>query len=377
MDRRWISRAWAMVAIAATLSANAVLLAAPPWEKLLSFKRVEAEPGKVYRITEDNGPWMIIACSFSGDGAQEQAVELTFELRKKYKLEAYVHAMRFDIGETLGRGVDRFGGAVKMKPQRGAELQEIAVLVGNYPAIDTQEAQETLQKIKFMRPECLTLREGKKTNASLAGLRTIQQQVLPDNNEKKRKGPMGHAFVTTNPLLPKEYFAPRGLDDLVVKMNEKVEHSLLSCPGRYTVQVAHFTGKVVLDQKEINAITNGTKEMKSHLAEAADKAHRMTVALRRKGYEAYEFHDRYASIVTVGSFNAVGAPRPDGKIEIDPQIHSLIKTFSAEPGPDGQIQPKHITEGKKRIPFDIQPIPVEVPRRSIAATLSRDRTARR
>jgi len=32
--------------------------------------------------------------------------------------------------------------------------------------------------------------------------------------------------------------------------------------------------------------------MKSKLHAAADKAHRLTVALRKQGVEAYEFHDR-------------------------------------------------------------------------------------
>jgi len=49
--------------------------------------------------------------------------------------------------------------------------------------------------------------------------------------------------------------------------------------------------------------------MKSELEAAAEKAHRLAKALRMKGYDAYEFHDRYASIVTVGSFNSAGTPR--------------------------------------------------------------------
>ena len=43
--------------------------------------------------------------------------------------------------------------------------------------------------------------------------------------------------------LPREYFVPKGVDDFVAKMNQGVEHSLLDCPGRYTVQVATFRGK--------------------------------------------------------------------------------------------------------------------------------------
>ncbi len=91
----------------------------------------------------------------------------------------------------------------------------------------------------------------------------------------------------------------------------------------------------------------------------------MTVALRTKGYEAYEFHDRFASIVTVGSFNSVGTPRSDGKIEINPMIHQLMQVFAAKPM-GGELVPKQVIG----ILCDIQPIPVEVPKRSISRELA-------
>ena len=53
--------------------------------------RVEADPDRPYPVKEENGPWMIMACSFSGDGAEKQAKDLALELRKRYKLEAYTH----------------------------------------------------------------------------------------------------------------------------------------------------------------------------------------------------------------------------------------------------------------------------------------------
>jgi hypothetical protein len=284
--------------------------------------------------------------------------------------------MHFEFGQTNGLGVDRYGGPVRMRYQRGEDTREIGVLVGNYPAVDDPDAQETLKRVKYMRPETLELQEGKKTNSTLAGLRYIQKQILPSNSEKRNRGTMSHAFITTNPVLPKEFFAAKGLDPFVAKMNEDVEFSLLKCPGKYTVQVAHFTGRVIIDQKEIHAVQSGGKSLGSKLAEAADKAHRMTTALRRKGYEAYEFHDRAASIVTIGSFNQVGTPRQDGRIELDPKIHSIMKTFGAEqvtlPGQNSAtMKPKSIVEGRKQIPFDIQPIPVEVPKQSISAAYNR------
>jgi len=347
--------------------------AAPPWEKLLVFNRVEADPEKTYQITEENGPWMIMACSFSGEQAEQQARNLVYELRKRYKLPAYMHEVRFDFGEeTSGRGIDRYGAPRKMRYRRGGTLEEIAVLVGDYPYVDAPEAQRTLKKIKYSQPDCLKIDKGKSTTQSLAGWRLMQKHLQAAiGSVNKEKGPMGHAFVTTNPLLPREYYVPKGVSKLVLRMNKNVKHSLLDCPGRYSVQVAHFTGKVILDQDDIQAIESGEKKMKSSLDKAAEKAHKLTEALRAKGYEAYEFHDRYASIVTVGSFNSVGTPRPDGKTEINPNIHAIMKTFGADqtvlPGqPAGTLKPKLLAN----IPFDIQPIPVQVPRRSVSQKAS-------
>ncbi len=349
-----------------------IAAAAPPWERLLVLNRVEADPNKEYKLTETDGPWMITACSFSGDGAAEQARLLAYELRKRYKLPAYTHRVKFDLGNTYGRGINRFGDPIKMRYRRGPEHEEVAVLVGNYPAVDHPDAQQTLRKLKYTRPKCLEIKEGQSTNQTLAGWRWNQkkfQELIGSDN--KEKGPMGHAFVTTNPLLPKDYYAPKGVDKLVLKMNKGVKYSLLDCPGKYTVQVACFKGNVIIKQDEIQAIENG-KQIKSKLAEAAVKAHKLAEALRIKGWEAYEFHDRYTSIVTVGSFDSVGTPRADGKTEINPRVHAVMQTFGANqatlPGqPAGATSVKSLVG----IPFDVQPIPVQVPKRSISREISR------
>ena len=71
--------------------------AAPPWRNLVTFNRVDADPEKAYPLTEKNGPWMIMAVTFSGEGAAEDAQALVYELRKRYKLPAYTHEMTFDF----------------------------------------------------------------------------------------------------------------------------------------------------------------------------------------------------------------------------------------------------------------------------------------
>ena len=139
------------------------------------------------------------------------------------------------------------------------------------------------------------------------------------------------------------------------------------------MQVATFTGEVIINQSEIQAIERGIKpgpeSTKQGLASAAEKAHQLTEALRLKGYEAYEFHDHNASLVTVGSFDSVGTPRADGKIEINPMAYRIIELFRARPvqfaGGSGALQPRSLVG----IFFDVQPILVEVPKRSISRQL--------
>lgn len=355
----------------------ATLAEAAPWEQLLTHKPVDCDPNKDYTVGEDNGPWMIMASGFSGDGAEQQAKELVLELRKKYKLPAYLYHKKFDYsGTTMGKGLDKYGNPVKMRHLRSREVDEIAVLVGDYASDDDPQAQDTLRKLKYnCTPDCLRTDGDRQTNADLAGFRSAMQQLLPKESSKRQRGPLGNAFLTKNPLLPEDYFVPKGLDPLVVKANEGVDHCLLDCPGKYTVQVAHFTGETFIDQAKVAAIESGRETYKSSLAEAADKAHRLTLALRSKGYEAYEFHDRCASVVTVGSFNSPGTPRDDGQIEINPQIQKIIETFRARPQnvpgrPPGTLVPRTLVN----IPFDIQPMPVEVPRRSVSAILARTST---
>ncbi|MBN2580088.1 MAG: hypothetical protein JXB10_13950 [Pirellulales bacterium] len=372
MNRKRIFRLLTLGGLGLMLGATA-LHAAPPWANWDIFKKVEADPQKSYALTESNGPWLIMACSFSGKGAEEQAQNLVIELRKRYKLPAYVHRARFNLEDVQGRGVNRYGAPPKMRYRHGNEIDEIAVLVGDYHSIDDAEGQKVLKKLKFTTPRCLEVKTDNPTNQTLAGWRKIQQDAQSFlGSDQKNKGPMGHAFITRNPLLPEECFASKGLDPLVLDMNKNVKHSLLDCPGKYSVQVATFKGQVLIDQKKIAQIERGEKSFDSGLAEAALKAHQLTEALRMKGYEAYEFHDRYASIVTVGSFDTVGTPLPDGRIDLHPTIVKIMRTFGTVgveiPGKAG---PQTAVQSLAGINFDIQPIPVIVPKRSISAEINR------
>jgi len=371
-----------VVAIVLCCLLNSSVSAAPVWQRLNLFRHIEAKRDKDYPLSEESGPWLILAVTFLGDRAEQQAHDLVYELRKEFKLLAYTHAVNFDFSKGIeGRSINQYGRPATMKYRRGKNYKEIAVLVGDFPSVDDPQAQKVLKRIKAAHPKSMEASKDKPSARPLGGYRQIQKQVLyvidsykrdkgqrnsQSARERLRHGPMAHAFLTTNPMLPREYFVPSGVDPLVVRMNKQVQHSLLECPGKYSVQVAAFKAQVVIDPKEIAAVESGAEKLDSHLAEAAQKAHDLTEALIAKGYQAYEFHDRYMSIVTVGSFNTVGTPRADGKIEINPRIHRIMETFGAKKIA-GAVSPKTIAG----IALDIQPVPVEVPKQSISAMYSR------
>ncbi len=390
---------WWMVA--GVLLAAAAAEAAAPWSNMLSLSGVPADPDKVYPLTESNGPWMVMACTFSGDGAEKQAKELVYELRKRYKLPAYSYNAQYDPGaaEGLGTGRGRHGNPTRWvyqkQKQSHPEVTEIVVLVGNYGAADDSEAQAALRTIKYAQPKCLEVKDGQPTNQTLIDWRQLQRQVYEKiGSEKKKLGPMRHAFITTNPMLPPEYFNTPGVDEQTLALNKDVPYSLLDCPGRYTVKVATFKGAEVIAPNQIQAIQDGREKMAGQLAEAAQKADKLATALRMKHWEAYQYHTRYSSIVTVGSFDSPGTPRRDGQIEPSPEIRQIIQVFMAESGDPFASDPHNDRYGMVQklgdtlksqglapqamptrpkycvgIPFDILPAAIPVPKRPMSMSL--------
>ena len=106
MFRLWAaSVAWALGATALFVTAAE----AAPFLDMFTPNRVKADPNEKYVLEQKNGPWMIMACSFSGEGAEKQADELVYELRSRYKLPAYAYKQTFDPGEAVSRCLDEKG----------------------------------------------------------------------------------------------------------------------------------------------------------------------------------------------------------------------------------------------------------------------------
>ena len=406
------------IVVVAALTLN-VWAAAPAaraqlWKQFVPVSHTEPVPKGDSTLTQDNGPWMIMAASFQGDGAEQQAQDLAQEFRQKQHLPAFVHDQTFDFsGENPGRGMDNYGAPVRRRYQH-EKVHEFAVLVGNFPKIDDPEAQKTLERVKTVQSDVFKL-DSDEAPSSLDQVRQASNAMLEKVGKQKQRGPMGTAFMTHNPLLPKEYFVPKGVDDFVAKMNKAVDHSLLDCPGKYTVQVATFRGKTVLQTNSKLPDSPAAfswpwqKDKSDALAEAAEDAHLLAEELRAHGFDAYEFHDRTESIVSVGSFNEVGQRGADGQIAATPQVQKIIETFSAaydtpadpisKVGNDASTQrrveeikqrfsdtlssqsngqvtpgmhPKHVKivqsgHQDRIVPIDVYPHTIDVPRRSISS----------
>src|SRR4029078_10059601 len=100
-----------------------------------------------YAMTQDSGPWLIVAASFSGSGAEKQAHDLAAELRDSFHLHAYVHEMDFKFSDDANAG-GNYGASNPGRFRRGDEARELAVLVGDFASIEGPDAQQMLARVK-------------------------------------------------------------------------------------------------------------------------------------------------------------------------------------------------------------------------------------
>jgi len=385
-------------------------------KRFIPVKKVAAQSEGDYSLTQSNGPWLVMASTFSGEGAEAQARELVLEFRQRFNLPAYAHAMQFDLSQgQVGRGVDKYGAPVRMKYRKGDRVQEWAVLVGDFPSIDDPEAQKLLRTIKTIQPTALDPNaRGGESAQSLGKVRTMQRLFVERLGANKQLGPMRTAFMARNPLLPQEYYVPKGVDKFVEKMNRGLPHSLLKNKKRYTVKVATFGGQGVLQgAKNAPQTDDRRRNKRSPLEKAVDDAEQLVEAMQQAGFEAYSFHDRHESIVTVGGFDQPAQKTSDGQLTPIREVAQIFHTFGARYNtpedplkPAGTVPSEVRAEAEQRlksfqqrfasqqahmstglepkfarilppgsndprlariIPFDIHPEVVEVPKKSISA----------
>lgn len=305
--------------------------------------RIDADPSKKYTLTPDHGPWMIMVASFqstSNDGVtkhgktpEEAAHELVIELRRK-GIPAYVHGVNLAAGEVHTR--DRYGRQVVRRNQR--QSPSIGVLAGNYESIDDANrqgniAQKTLKWVKSYSPECL-------------------QKGVVFQKTKTRPTPLAGAFLTINPMIsPEEIEAHRSVDNFVLRLNHGERNSLLDNPGKLTLVVASFAGKSGIDTPLAGFGGSGQSFVTDDdLDIAAEEARDLAATMRQvEGIEAFVWHDRYRSIVTVGSFSSANDPAIEGlkaRFGAKRKLNSLVTSFN------NSVQVLAVDANGRKIPFD-------------------------
>ena len=356
------------------LFAVSLLLAYPSSQILADDSPVK------FPLKPEHGPWLVFAMSFDGHNSKSQAEQLVTELRRDYKLQAYCMSKKLDLTQPIfGAGFDANGNNRKMKFRDKKVIDGYAVLVGDFDSVDSAAISETLLTVKKITSKML------------------QSSALAQRDLEKP-----NAFTTRNPLLPEEFYRTPEVDQFVKKLNEERAHSefnLLVCPGKFTVRVAMFSGeeRAIGGWGGSGSHQDIDEQKVSQLEIAAEKAAMAAKALRKAGYEAYQFHDRTQSFVTVGSFNELGKADARNRVIYDPGIQEIVARFGATNQVTRTrygttmtprvlldlVDQKKIPEinqgdeksrlrwfAKYSIPFDVLPAPMAVPKPAASSIYS-------
>jgi hypothetical protein len=272
---------------------------------------IEAVKGKHYSLTKKHGPWMIMVAAIrdvdddkrfdrrieGGMTAREAADEMVYALRKK-GIPAYIYALDEKVEHIASPNLSESNGRRYI-----AQQGYISVMAGNFPSNSDKSAKSVLEYIKNkFNPEFLA-------DAKNGG-------ILP--RTPGRPSPFSRAFLTVNPLWQGEVRDVEE-DKLIADLNAGYKYSLLENKGKYTVVVATFQGGSVV-QVGNNSSTKATgffdRTFGKNLNDFGEDAMQLTEKLRNAkkfgydtNYEAWVYHDKYKSIVTIGSFDSQDDPR--------------------------------------------------------------------
>lgn len=359
-------RKFAAICTAAVVSGMPAVTteAAPPSLLKLFGKAKPIDQADSFVLTEEDGPWLLLATTFVGENAKERAQKTAIEIRNELRLPAFIYKEDFNF--TGIAGTDQATGK-RARYANPHHYQAYAVLVGEYDSVNHESIDTDLARLKsadldvFRDPDEVAAEYNTNTPASMI-------KAFGEHLFKTRKGrgrnPMAAAFVTRNPMLPESYFQQPEVDSFVKQLNEGTEFCLLEADGKFTVVVRTFNAcGTILGAKNQDEF----KPSEERMAKFARQADKMVQELRKQGEEAYQYHDRERSVVTIGSFETLGRELPDGSFQYEPEIRRVMHQYSAlnashakrVPGRQG-VAANHVA----MIPFDVQPTPIAIPKAS-------------
>jgi hypothetical protein len=316
---------------------NGVLPDLTPVEQLGQPIQLPSEPVEPYLLTKENGPFMVMAHTFRGPDSVKYAQALAMELRAVHRLPAYIYFKKIKPMNSNVRGVPPTsapsdGDGRISEPEIYRIYDEAVVLVGDAPTL--KDAESLLKVVKKIKPALL--------------------DNVPSIFPWRTGAGLKKAIVTANPLIPAQQLFARESDPLVDRMN-RGPHTLYNCPGPYTLVVARFTGRSTFGgEGDSDFLKDSLKT--SPLATATDEAELMAAELnkdpmlKKAGMEAYVYHDRKKSVVTLGHFNE--------KIEAE-DMPKNQKILSIRQHLD-KLSQQYMNSGKFQTPLtptDVMPVP--------------------
>jgi hypothetical protein len=276
----------------------------------IGYGGVEADPNKDYAITPDAGPWLICVAPFVGPQAPQLAHELVLEIRSRYHLPAFVLNKGEQERQEQRKKLDEIH---RQYPEATVPLRvtriedQCAVLIGGYKDIDS--AQRALKDVKKLPPP-----SSKKLMPVLTQARPLENPSGENNMvlEGAFVNPFVNSFVVPNPTVHRERPVDNKPDPFLKKLNSGERYSVFRCKKPWTLAIATYQGYSAIGPASESGSFwnklwgNNGGEM---LEASGQNAHNLADALRKKGFEAYVFHTRRGSVVTVGGFDSADDPR--------------------------------------------------------------------
>lgn len=350
---------------------------------LLAQTPTTQEPTIKYPLTPREGPWLIHVASFRGDQSLEFAQRLADEVRTKHRLLSFVYSMNEEDAkrdrEQLKQYQMQFVGTDKVAESNERQkfktvriVKEYSVFVGNFP--DMEKAREQAETIKAFPPpasipsyglnlfnESNAVEKADPQSSDLAGIFKLKTTSRSEDRKilnQKLGNPFRQAFVVRNPFLSKSTVPPVVTQQKSVPMdptwpalNEKEKYSIFTNAKPWTLVVAKFAPPTDVQASATGSVVQSGvgvpgQNLGKNLEAAAETARQVADLLRDggKGYDAYVFHTRQYSLVTVGAFES----RYDPKME---QAWTILKDFA---------------ESQQSGPFSLllkMPLPMQIPGR--------------
>ena len=362
-----------------TASSALLILAQDPGQA----PRGNVDPGIRYPLTDKEGPWLIHLACFRGDDSLDFAHRLAEELRQKHRFPSYV----FSLNEADARrdreqlrqwqlqniGSDKIAESNEQQRLRTIRIvKEYSVFIGNYP--DMERARLAVERMRELPPPTsipsfgVHLYQAPKERTSGdsdnpygifggSGNKSVEGKKMNDT----QGNPFRQAFVVRNPLHKREVVVRQNntpantFDPSWKELNEKEKYSIFSCPKNWTLVVAQFNPPAQIESTvRSNVVQMGLNPLPSDLGQglerAAETARQFAEILRDggKGYDAYVFHTRQFSVVSVGAFDSPDDPGLE-------QAATILRNFAYE------------HRGNKSSPFCLlmpTPMKMQVPGRS-------------